>query len=76
MVLVDAEPMSIIDTTGCDMLIKLQSQLADMGITLAFARVRDPLRDMMNRAGVEAAVGPERFFDRVRHGVKAFGHQS
>lgn len=71
--LVDAEPANLIDTTGCDTLIKLQSELAGKGIALAFARVRDPVRDMMQRAGVEAAVGAEHSYDRITDGVKAFG---
>ena len=71
-IIVDAEPANSIDATGCDMLIKLQSELAGKGIVLAFARLRDPLRDMMRRAGVEAALGPENFYDRINKGVKAF----
>ncbi len=72
-VLVDAETVSAIDTTACDALIKLQSELAEQGIALAFARVRDPVRDVMQRSGVEAAVGAERFFERITDGVRAFG---
>lgn len=71
-VLVDAEPANLIDTTACDMLVKLHSELADKGIVLAFARVRDPVRDVMRRAGVEAAVGADRYFDRITDGVKAY----
>nr|MDJ0981619.1 SulP family inorganic anion transporter [Kiloniellales bacterium] len=71
-VLVDAETVSAIDTTACDALIKLQSELAEQGIALAFARVRDPVRDVMQRSGVEAAVGAERFYERITDGVRAF----
>ncbi len=72
-ILVDAETVSAIDTTACDALIKLQSELAGQGIALAFARVRDPVRDVMQRSGVEAAVGAERFYERITDGVTAFG---
>lgn len=71
-IIVDAEPIDLVDATNCDTLIKLQSELAGKGIVLAFARLRDPLRDMMRRAGVEAAFGPENFYDRINEGVKAF----
>ncbi len=72
-VLVDAETVSAIDTTACEALVKLQSELAGQGIALAFARVRDPVRDVMQRSGVEAAVGAERFYERITDGVRAFG---
>ena len=71
-ILVDAETVSAIDTTACDALIKLQSELAEQGIALAFARIRDPVRDVMQRSGVEAAVGAERFYERITDGVRAF----
>ncbi len=71
-VLVDAEPANMIDSTSCDMLVKLHSELAAKGIVLAFARMRDPVRDMLRRAGVEAAVGADRFFDRITDGVNAY----
>ncbi len=75
-VLVDAETVSVIDTTACDALIKLQSELAEQKIALAFARVRDPVRDVMQRSGVEAAVGAERFYDRITEGVTALRDQT
>jgi len=71
-VLVDAEPANLIDSTSCEMLVKLHSELAGKGIVLAFARVRDPVRDMLRRAGVEATVGADRFFDRITDGVQAY----
>ena len=75
-VLVDAETVSAIDTTACDALIKLQSELAAQGIALAFARVRDPVRDVMQRAGVVAAIGAERYYDRITDGVRAFSKRT
>ena len=73
-VLVDAETVNVIDTTACDMLIKLQSELAGKGIVLAFARVRDPVRDVIRRAGVEAAIGTDHLYERVTDGVEAFAN--
>ena len=71
-VLVDAEPTNLIDATACDMLVKLHSELSAKGIVLAFARVRDPVRDKLRQAGVEAVVGADRVYERITDGVRAF----
>ena len=42
------------------------------GITLAFARVRDEVRGRMRLAGIEAAVGPANFHERITDGVRAW----
>jgi len=71
-VLIDAEPTNLIDATACDMLVKLHSELAAKGIVLAFARVRDPVRDKFRLAGVETTVGADHVYERITDGVKAF----
>ena len=60
------------DTAGVDQLIKLHGDLKRVGIELAFAEVRDPVRDMMRRAGAEEVVGAEDFYGSVDEGVRAF----
>src|SRR3954466_11744794 len=42
-----------------------------MGISVAFVRVRDAVRDDMKRAGIEAFVGPDNFYERSTDGVRA-----
>jgi acetyl-CoA acetyltransferase len=44
-VLVDAESVNLIDTTACDALLSIVKELQSRGITLAFARVRDEVRE-------------------------------
>jgi SulP family sulfate permease len=46
----------------------LQSQ----GIGIAFARVRDSVRERLRLGGVEAAIGPTNFHERVTDGVRAW----
>jgi len=43
-----------------------------MGISLAFTRVRDPIRHDMRLAGIEAVVGPPNFYERITDGVRAW----
>jgi hypothetical protein len=46
-----------------------------MGITVAFVRVRDAVRDDMKRAGIEAIVGADNFYERTTDGVRAWQQQ-
>jgi len=71
-VLLDAGSVNIIDTTGCDALLSAVKELQSQGVTIAFARVRDPVRERMRLGGIEAAVGPENFYERVTDGVRAW----
>ncbi len=61
-----------LDTTGTDQLIKLHGDLQRDGIELTFAEVRDPVRDMMRRAGADGVIGEENFHGSVDEGVLAF----
>jgi high affinity sulfate transporter 1 len=71
-VLVSAEAVNILDTSACDALLNLIQELQSRGITIAFARVRDQVRDRMRHGGVEAVVGSTNFYDRVTDGVRAW----
>jgi MFS superfamily sulfate permease-like transporter len=71
-VLVDAESVNLVDTTALEELLHVFKELQGQGITLAFARVRDEVRERMLFWGIEAAVGPENFHERVTDGVLAW----
>jgi high affinity sulfate transporter 1 len=71
-VLINAETMNDIDTTGADQLIKVQESLEKDGIDLVFAKVRDPMREMMRLSGAEEAIGADNFYPSVSEGVRAF----
>jgi len=70
-VLVDAESMSSVDATAAAMLAGLNADLREDGIALYFARVKDPVRETLRRAGLEEAIGADRFHDSVVQGVRA-----
>jgi sulfate permease, SulP family len=74
-VLLDADSVNFIDTTGCDRLLNAIAELQSRGITFAFARVRDPVRERMRLGGVVAAVGAENFHERVTDGLRAWQRQ-
>ncbi len=74
-VLMDYETINFVDTTAADMIVKLQAELAGIGITLCFARVRDSVREMLRRMGVERAIGADHIYDSVTQGVHAFSRR-
>jgi MFS superfamily sulfate permease-like transporter len=75
-VLLDFAPVNFIDISAGDGLLSLINDLHNRGITVAFARVRDVVRERMRLAGIEAIVGPNNFFERTTDGVRAWQHQA
>ena len=71
-VLVNAETMNNMDTTGTDQLIMLREELEKDGVQLAFAKVKDPVREMMRMSGAEDAIGADNYYASVSAGVRAF----
>ncbi len=71
-ILVDAEAIHDLDITAAEMLKELASELADDGIELLFARVHQTVREMMQRSGVEDAVGADHIYPTIQVGVVDF----
>jgi len=61
-VLLDFSQVNFMDISASDEFLNLIKELKNRGITLAFARVRDAVRDDMRVAGIEAIVGPRHFY--------------
>jgi high affinity sulfate transporter 1 len=75
-VLLDADSVDFIDTSACDALLNTFKELQSRGITFAFARVRDEVRERMRVGGIEAVVGPTNFHERVTDGLRAWQEQA
>ena len=71
-VLLDASAVTYVDTSACDALRTLVGELRRHGVAVAFAHVRDPVRDRLRLGGVEAMVGAANFHERVTDGLRAF----
>jgi MFS superfamily sulfate permease-like transporter len=71
-VLLDFSSVNFIDVSAGDALLSLIRELKDRGISVAFARVRDAVRDDMRRAGIETVVGASSFHERITDGVRAW----
>jgi MFS superfamily sulfate permease-like transporter len=69
---VAAEPVTDIDVTGGEMLGALNEELQAAGVELAFAELKDPVRERLRDYGVEEAIGATRFFPTLGVAVAAY----
>ena len=71
-VVVAAEPITDIDTSAADSLQQLLGELRQEHVTLAFAEVKGPVKDRLQRYGLFDAIGPDRFFPTVGTAVNGY----
>ena len=74
-VLMDADSVNFVDTSACDAALNTIKELQSQGVTFAFARVRDEVRERLRLGGIEAIVGASNFYERVTDGVRAWQEQ-
>jgi high affinity sulfate transporter 1 len=65
MIVVAAEPITDLDSTAADMLHDLDQELELLGVELAFAEMKDPVKDRLRRFGLVERIGHERFYPTV-----------
>jgi high affinity sulfate transporter 1 len=70
--LLDAEDVSVLDTSAADELLAFIKKLQKDGLTVGFARVHYNVRERMKLSGIEAAIGPASFHERITDGVRAY----
>ena len=71
-VVVGAEPITNVDVTAADVLEALDTRLAEAGITLCFAEMKDPVKDRLKRFGLFHRLGEECFFPTLGEAVTAY----
>jgi high affinity sulfate transporter 1 len=67
-----AEPMTSVDVTSADMLVDLDTELAEAGIQLRFAEMKDPVKDKLHRFGIFKRFGDGRFFATLGEAVNCY----
>jgi SulP family sulfate permease len=72
-VVLDAESIGAVDSTGAGTLGDLAAALQARGITFALARVKAPIADYLGRAGVLDTIGTGHVYLEVDDAVAAFG---
>jgi SulP family sulfate permease len=71
-VVIAAEPITDLDSTAADMLASLDFELAQQGVDLAFAELRDPMKDRLRSFGFVEQIGHEKFFLTLGQAVRSY----
>jgi MFS superfamily sulfate permease-like transporter len=71
-VLVPAQQINQLDSTGANQLERLWTELEAKGISLSFAEVKSTLREAMHRTDLEERIGADRIYESIHEGVQAF----
>ncbi|MCI0686193.1 MAG: STAS domain-containing protein, partial [Sporichthyaceae bacterium] len=71
-VLINAEAITDLDTTGAGVLSRLLTDLRAQQVRLWLARVRYPVLDMMRQTGFLGDLGEQAVFDEIAPAVEAF----
>ena len=71
-VVVAAEPITDMDTTAAEAVEELDIELSRRGVELAFAEMKDPVKDRLQRYGLAERVGRGLFFPTMGVAVDAY----
>ena len=71
-IVVAAEPMTDVDATAAEVLQDMEETLEARGIELAFAELKDPVRERLERYGLTGQVGHHRFYPTIGVAVDAY----
>jgi high affinity sulfate transporter 1 len=71
-IIVTAEPVTSIDVTSADMLAELEHSLAESGIELRFAEMKDPVKDKLRRFELFDRFGSADFYPTIGSAVDAY----
>jgi MFS superfamily sulfate permease-like transporter len=69
---VAAEPVTSIDVTAADMLAELDDEMRQAGIQLAFAEMKDPVKDKLKRFGLSTRFDDRHFFATLGQAVSTY----
>jgi high affinity sulfate transporter 1 len=75
-IVVAAEPMTDVDVTAGTVLKDLLAELDAAGVVLAFAEMKDPVKDRLRRYGLYERIGDDRFFPTLGTAVDAYVRSS
>jgi high affinity sulfate transporter 1 len=67
---IDAETMPIVDTTGTAILAELTEELVDRGIIVSIAAAKSSVRFMFDRTGLTQQIGADRLYPTVGAAVE------
>jgi high affinity sulfate transporter 1 len=71
-IIITAEPVTSIDVTSADMLSELEHSLAESGIEMRFAEMKDPVKDKLKRFELFERFGAANFYSTIGSAVDAY----
>ncbi len=71
-VIVAAEPMTDVDSTGADILGRLIDDLERDGVKLAFAELKGPVKDRLRDYGLYDRIGDDHFFPTLGTAIRGY----
>ena len=71
-VVICSEPITDVDTTAAEMIADLDTDLGERKIELAFAEMKDPVKDGLHLYGLKSRIGRDFFFPTVGVAVKEY----
>jgi SulP family sulfate permease len=71
-VLLNAEAIGEVDLTGADALETLRAELAEKGVVLALARLKQDPRDVLQPSGLLERIGADRIFPTLPTALEAY----
>jgi high affinity sulfate transporter 1 len=71
-VIIAAEPITDIDSTGAEILGRLIDELERAGIALAFAELKGPVKDRLRNYGLFDRIGNDHFFPTLGTAVRGY----
>ncbi len=71
-VIVAAEPMTDVDTTGAEALERLLDDLEHRGVVLAFAELKGPVKDRLRSYGLYDRIGDDRFYPTLGTAIDGY----
>jgi high affinity sulfate transporter 1 len=69
---VAAEPITDVDSTAAEMLVELDQELEHVGVELAFAEMKGPVKDKLHLYGLLDRIGRQRFYPTIGVAVRAY----
>ncbi|PWT90525.1 MAG: SulP family inorganic anion transporter [Blastocatellia bacterium] len=73
--LLDAESIVFIDSTGADVMENLRDELQRNGIVFCIARAKGRFRGFLEQTGLAGAIGKEHLFKSVHEGIAAYSSE-
>jgi high affinity sulfate transporter 1 len=75
-IVIAAEPITDVDTTAADMLLKLDEELNAAGTSLVFAELKEPVRAKLERYELIGPLEPAHFFPTLDSAVEAYRRET